>query len=120
MGTDLQPASELGRIWDWFADTSCRGYSPLYDRICREAARDEEVLDIVRAAPEESHIPNVLLAAVHFLLLHRLDHPLAAVDAGTSEADPSPPFREICFERRPEISALLETRRTNTNECGRS
>ena len=63
MTTDTtQPTSELGRIWDWFADTSCRGYSPLYDRICREAARDEEVLDIVRAAPEESHIPNVLLA----------------------------------------------------------
>ena len=121
MTTDTtQPTSELGRIWDWFADTSCRGYSPLYDRICREAARDEEVLDIVRAAPEESHIPNVLLAAVHFLLLNGLDHPLAAVYAGTSEADPWPLFREICFERRPEISALLETRRTNTNECGRS
>jgi hypothetical protein len=112
--------SELGRIWDWFADTSCRGYSPLYDRICRAAAQDEEVLDLVRAAPEEAHIPNVLLAAVHFLLLGGLDHPLAAVYAGTTDADPWPLFREICFDHRAEISALMETRRTNTNECGRS
>jgi hypothetical protein len=118
--TDTQPASALGRIWDWFADTSCRGYSPLYDRICRAAARDEEVLDLVRAAPEESHIPNVLLAAVHYLLLSGLDHPLAAVYAGASDADPWPGFREICFAHRAEIASLMETRRTNTNECGRS
>src|SRR5689334_13813204 len=120
MTTATQPSSELGQIWDWFADTSCRGYSPQYDRICRAAARDEEVLDLVRAAPEEAHIPNVLLAAVHFLLLNGLDDPLAAVYAGTSEADPWPLFREICFDHRVEIGALMETRRTNTNECGRS
>ncbi len=120
MTTVSQPTSELGRIWDWFADTSCRVYSPLYDRICRAAARDEEVLDLVRAAPEEAHLPNVLLAAVHFLLLNGLDHPLAAVYSGSSAADPWPRFREICFAHRAEIAALMETRRTNTNECGRS
>jgi hypothetical protein len=120
MNTDTAPTSELGHIWEWFADTSCRGYSPLYDRICRAAARDEEILDLVRAAPEEAHIPNVLLAAVHFLLLDGIDHPLAAVYAGTSEADPWPWFREMCLDHRAEIGALMETRRTNTNECGRS
>src|SRR5205085_6899344 len=120
MTTETQPSSELGQIWDWFADTSCRGYSPLYDRICRAAARDEEILDLVRAAPEEAHLPNVLLAAVHFLLLDGLDDPLGAVYAGTSGADPWPWFREICLDHRAEISALMETRRTNTNECGRS
>jgi len=120
MTTETQPSSELGQIWDWFADTSCRGYSPLYDRICRAAARDEAVLDLVRAAPEEAHIPNVLLAAVHFLLLNGLDHPLAAVYGGTSDRDPWPLFREICFDHRAEIGALMQTRRTNTNECGRS
>jgi len=120
MTTDTQPSSELGQIWDWFADTSCRGYSPLYDRICRGAARDEEILGLVRAAPGEAHIPNVLLAAVHFLLLDGLDYPLGAVYAGTSDADPWPLFREICVDHRTEISALMETRRTNTNECGRS
>jgi hypothetical protein len=120
MTTGTQPVRELGKIWEWFADTSCRGYSPLYDRICRAAACDEEVLDLVRAAPEEAHIPNVLLAAVHFLLLDGLDHPLGAVYAGTSDADPWPLFREICLDHRADISALMETRRTNTNECGRS
>jgi hypothetical protein len=49
-----------------------------------------------------------------------LEHPLAAVYAGASDADPWPLFREICFDHRPEVGALMETRRTNTNECGRS
>ena len=74
----------------------------------------------MRAAPEESHIPNVLLAAVHFLLLSGLDDPLAAIYDGASSADPWPRFRNICFDHRAEIAALMETRRTNTNECGRS
>ena len=43
--------SELGRIWEWFADTSCKGYSPLYDRICRFVAHDDDLLALVQEAP---------------------------------------------------------------------
>jgi hypothetical protein len=112
--------NDLGSIWEWFADTSCRGYSPLYDRICRAVARDSELLDLVREAPPAAHQPNVLLAAVHYLLLDGLDHPLAEVYAGRSDADPAPLFRDVCIVQRAAVLELMETRRTNTNECGRS
>jgi hypothetical protein len=112
--------SELGRIWEWFADTSCKGYSPLYDRICRVVAHDDWVLALVQEAPPPAHQPNVLLGVVHYLLLAGLDHPLGAVYAGESDADPGPLFVDVCLTHRAEVLALMETRRTQTNECGRS
>src|SRR3954449_3647364 len=117
--TDTRTA-ELADIWRYVADTGCRDYSPLYDRICRTVAADDDVLDLVREAPPAGHFPNVLLAAVHYLLLGGLDHPLAAVYAGESDADPRPLFVEVCLTHRAEILELLATRHTNTNEVGRA
>jgi hypothetical protein len=111
---------QLGDIWRFLADTACRGYSPLYDRICRYVAESDAVLDVVLAAPPAGHFPNVLLGAVHYLLLGGLDHPLAAVYAGTSDADAGPLFEDLCLGHRAEIVELLATRHTNTNEVGRS
>ena len=112
--------NDLGRIWEWFADTSCKGYSPLYDRICRVVAEDDDVLALALEAPPAAHQPNVLLGVVHYLLLDGLDHPLAAVYAGESDADPGPLFRDVCLSNRTAVLELMETRRTQTNECGRS
>jgi len=110
----------LSDIWRYLADTSCRDYSPLYDRICRVVADDDAVLSLVQEAPPAGHFPNVLLGAVHYLLLGGLDHPLAAVYAGNSDADPGPLFVDVCLTHRAEIVDLLATRHTNTNEVGRS
>ena len=88
--------ARLAELWEWFADEQCRGYSPLYDRICRSVARDGEVLELVRAAPPPAHMPTVLLGAVHYLLLAGLEHPLAEVYAGRSDADPAPLFLDVC------------------------
>jgi len=117
--TDTRTA-ELADIWRYVADTACRDYSPLYDRICRTVADDDAVLALVQEAPPEGHFPNVLLGAVHYLLLGGLDHPLAAVYAGESDADPGPLFVDVCLSHRAEIVDLLATRHTNTNEVGRS
>jgi hypothetical protein len=110
----------LSEFWISFADTGCRGYSPLYDRICRTVATSDAVLDLVGEAPPGGHQPNVLLGAVHFLILGGLDHPLAAVYAGASEADAGEQFVDLCLAHRGEILGLLATRHTNTNEVGRS
>ena len=83
-------------------------------------AANEALLDLILEAPATSHQPNVLLAAVHYLLLGGLDHPLAAVYAGDFEADAGPLFVDVCLSHREEILALLATRHTNTNEVGRS
>jgi hypothetical protein len=117
---DARPDPSLADIWIHIADTGCRDYSPLYDRICRIVAGSDAVLDLVRQAPPAGHFPNVLLGAVHYLLLGGLDHPLAAVYAGESDADPGPLFVDVCLAHRAEILDLLATRHTNTNEVGRS
>ena len=113
-------SSELAELWIWFADNVGRGYSPIYDRVARTVAKNDEVLALVGEAPPAARVPNVLLAAVHYLLLGSLDHPLAAVYSGTSDADPGPLFLDVCLSHRAEILELLATRHTNTNEVGRS
>ena len=113
-------ARDLASIWTYFADTSCGEYSPLYDRICRAVAGSDAVLDLIREAPPAAHQPNVLLGAVHYLLLSGVEHPLAAVYAGTSGADAGALFVDLCLRERQAILELLSTRHTNTNEVGRS
>jgi hypothetical protein len=110
----------LSGVWTGFADKACREYSPLYDRICRFVAATDDVLEMVEAAPPAGRLPNVLLAAVHYLVLGGLDHPLTDVYAGRSGADPGPLFVDVCRSHRPFIEELLRTRHTNTNEVGRS
>lgn len=111
---------DLRTFWLWFADSVGGGYSPLYSRIARVVADNDEVLALVQQGPPQSHMPNVLLAAVHYLVLGGLDHPLAPVYAGTSDADPGPLFIDVCLTHRDDILQLLATRHTNTNEVGRS
>jgi hypothetical protein len=111
---------DLASIWTYFADTSCGTYSPLYDRICRAVAADPDVLALIMEAPLAGHQPNVLLGAVHYLLLSGLEHPLAAVYAGTSNDDAGELFVDLCLRERERVLELLATRHTNTNEVGRS
>jgi hypothetical protein len=111
---------DLGWIWEWFGHHQFRGYSPLYERIAASVAADRWVLDLVQAAPPEAHLPPCLLGAVHYLLLDGLDHPLADVYAGRSDADPGPLFVDVCRAHPDELAALLSFRRVQTNDCGRS
>jgi hypothetical protein len=111
---------DLAAIWLYVADSSCRGYSPIYDRICRTVAESDEVLDFVSEAPPRGHNPVLLLAAVHYLLLGGLDHALAAVYAGESDADPGPLFVDLCLQNRHALLDLLTTEQVNTNEVGRA
>src|SRR3954464_11444140 len=110
----------LAAVWIYIADSSCRGYSPLYDRICRTVAESDALLDLVDTAPPEQHNPVLLLAAVHYLVLGAPDHALAAVYAGESDADPGPLFVDLCLNQRDAILELLANEQVNTNEVGRS
>jgi hypothetical protein len=114
------PTNDLAHLWEWFAATHCRDDSPLYERISLAVAADRELLDLVRSAPPAAHMPLTLLGAVHYLLLEGLEHPLADVYAGRSDADPGPLFLDLCRVRRDEVTALLATRHVQTNDCGRS
>jgi hypothetical protein len=111
---------DLAAIWLYIADSSCRGYSPIYDRICRTVAETDDVLALVSEAPRQGHNPLLLLAAVHYMLLAGVGHPLGAVYAGASQQDPGPLFVDLCLAHRDAIVELLATEQVNTNEVGRS
>jgi hypothetical protein len=111
---------ELAQIWEWFAVGQCRGYSPIYERIASSVARDRELLELVRRTPPECHLPLSLLAAVHDLLLDGIEHPLAEVYAGTSDADPAPLFADVCRRHPDAVTEVMAARPVQTNECGRS
>jgi hypothetical protein len=114
------PTDGLADLWRWFAEQQFRGYSPIYERVAEAVAGDREVLELLREAPPEAHLPPAPLGAVRYLLLDGLDHPLGAVYEARSAADPGPLFLDLCRSERADLLALLETRRVQTNDCGRS
>ena len=120
---------------------------PRYASICRAVAHDPVLVALAERSPPEQRRPNLLLAAVHDLLLAGAEDPLAdhyptvvewrrgdrpAGPAGPAgPADPGPPaaeddrvlvgqFRDFCLSHRAELELRLTTRATQTNEVGRS
>ena len=111
----------LSRDWRDFAENECGTYAPLYAAICRSVAEDPELVAVTAEAPESGQQPNVLLAAVHYLILSGLAHPLAEVYAGRADPTRAPAlFRDLCLARRADIAHLLASRHTQTNEPGRA
>lgn len=113
----------LSQIFALFGEHECRDYSPLYERVCAGIAEDRELLGLAAQA-RHWPVPNVFLAAVHFLLLEGAEHPLAAYYPSVAgipppTGDPFPLFRQFCLGERDVITRLLETRLTQTNEVGR-
>jgi hypothetical protein len=111
-----------------FADSTERDGATTYTAICRGVAEDAGVLALLGAAPLAQRRPNILLAAVHFLLLGGAPHDLAA-HYDTVPSDPAataPPganvvddFIAFCADYRDELVHLVSTRNTQTNEIGR-
>ena len=62
-----------------FATVVERDGGTTYPAICRAVAEDDEVLSLLDGAPLPQRRPLLLLAAVHFLLLSGVEHPLAAL-----------------------------------------
>jgi hypothetical protein len=97
--------------------------SPLYGRLGAVVAADERLLEIARQARSGQLASNMLLAAVHYLLLRDPDHELAAwypSAGGNATGDPGPAFTAFCLEHRNEITGLVRTRLVQTNVVKRS
>lgn len=114
--TDAELAGQFTRFKDY-----C-GTSPLYARLSRAVAADDILLALAARARPGQPPPNLLFAAVHFLLLSNVKHPLAAFYpsvGGTDDGDPLPAFRDFCRVYAREIEEILLTRRVQTNEVRR-
>jgi hypothetical protein len=112
--------------WSFFAEDARRTGSELYGRLSAGIGGDAELKALAaKARPGQPHA-NLILGAVHFLILRGARHPLTrfyATAGGTvsaAEADPFPDFRDFVTTHLDAIVPLIETRVTNTNEVGRS
>jgi hypothetical protein len=115
----------LARRFIRFADQECGDYAPFYARLAHGIARDPALLTIASCARTGQQVPNLMLAAVHYLLLRGADHVLSAFYpsltslAAVPSGDPMPAFRAFCREHRTALIELISTRLVQTNEPGR-
>ena len=100
---------------------------PLYRYLCERISRDPEVAGLLALARPGQQVPNLLLAAVHDVLLAGGGRPLDRWygsltehphPVGNGADDPWPAFRELALED-PQVRRDLRTRSTQTNEVGR-
>ena len=110
----------LSRVFHRFAELECPGMSALYESLCHSIAEDGEVLAIAANSRSGQPVPNLFMAAVHWLLMRDAAHPASAyypdMCRGTVEpGDPYPSFRAFCLEMREEITALISVRLVQTN-----
>ncbi|HJW42468.1 MAG TPA: DUF2332 domain-containing protein [Rhizomicrobium sp.] len=118
--------AELFDYWDFFAKDALRTGSALYGKLAAGIGGDEELKALAaRARPGQPHA-NLILGAVHFLILRGARHPLtrfyptAGGMTSVETEDPFPDFRDFVAQYRAAIEPLIATRVTNTNEVGRS
>ncbi len=121
METDSARIDLLSTLWSNFAEREAGPYSPMYSAIARAVAADRRLLArVIEDAPPAAHMPITLLAAVHDVVLREPLLPLAAVYHDGTVAVAPQRFVELCDGRWPDIVEVLQHRRVQTNECGRS
>jgi hypothetical protein len=125
MASTEAPADVVARRFRFFAETQCRGRSPLYEALSHAVAEDPELCALMAAAPEDQRRPALLLAVVHYLLADEPDDELARfypslggerpLDEGAAAA-----FKAFCLAHRRPIEELLTASTTQTNELRRA
>lgn len=121
-GRDPARVAELFRQ---FAVNTAQDRSPLYTALANAIARDQELLALSAHAKRGQPPPNMLFAAVHFLLLGAPDQPLARYYASINPA-PAPPeeafplFKSFCRDHAAPIRALVAERLVQTAEVARA
>lgn len=113
----------LERLAQRFHEFGSTTRAPLYQRLSLGVAAQPSLASALLEAPVEQQLPVLFLAAVHYLLLTGVEHPLRAhypnlVDQA-STADPMPALTDFCQHYGPDIAALVGVRSTQTNEVGR-
>ncbi len=109
--------------WSFFASQARRVGAPLYERLALAVADDEALREFAARVRPGQPAPNILFAAVHFLLLRGAQHPLRGFYrnlGGADRGDPLPAFRDFVERNREQLSPMIARRITNTNEVGRS
>lgn len=116
--------SQLSEAFRNFAERECKETSPLYYSLSHSIAQDNDVLEIAGQAQEGQPVPNLLLAAVHYLMISGVSHPLDQFYTSCSaeekrSSDAWPEFKDFVHSHRQKIVSLLQSRFVQTNEVRR-
>jgi hypothetical protein len=110
--------------WRDFAEDARRMGSPLYAHLAVAIDGDEGLKALTAKRRPGQPAANLLLAAVHYLLLKGDPHPLrnhyATLGGGAPIEGVFPVFQDFATRHEAALRQLIETRVTNTNEVGRS
>lgn len=110
--------------WHLFAVEAERIGSPLYASLARHIRDDARIRSIAeKAKPGQPHA-NILLGAVHYLLYEGRPHSLRQhYPSLTPDAVPGSDiyetFRDFCLRYEQDVTHLVTSRVTNTNEVAR-
>ncbi len=117
-----RPIDDLRREFLHFAEV-CTGQSPLYAELSRRIADVPRLLALAAGGQPGQPPANLLLGAVHDLLLAGTDHELARYYPSVGGHDPPeaawPDFVDFCVRFEDPIVHRVATRRVQTNEVGR-
>ncbi|WP_422661247.1 DUF2332 domain-containing protein [Paenibacillus sp. EC2-1] len=118
---DIQVLSERFRI---FAERECRDSSLLYEHLAANIANDLDLLTLAAHSKSGQPVPNLLLGAVHYLLLSGVEHELGAYYATIADQPKEASgaifyFKDFCIQNENKIIQLLESKRVQTNEVRR-
>jgi hypothetical protein len=114
----------LSQRFENFSKLECSGSSDLYEFLSLKAANDSDLLQLSTYAREGQPAPNILLSAVHYLLLTGTQHKLkdffpSLTKQPKKAADSYEAFKNFCSKYRDEIISLLQTKLVQTNEVRR-
>ncbi len=125
--TDVR--DDLTRRFIFHATNAYRGASPensspLYEQLALGVASDPEVLQLLVGLDPQQQFANLLLGAVHFLLLGGIEHPLrdfyrSLTPTPRPAQEAYPYFHAFCLEHREQIRRVVTTHSVQTNEVGR-
>jgi hypothetical protein len=114
-----EPAKLAGAFEHWGKVDAPSVGSPLYAELGQGVSRDPELLRLAAETRPYQPAPNMLFAAVQYLLLGGVRHelrehyPILAKGPG-ARGSAFPKFRDFCVAHRDAIVPLLKTRLTQT------
>ena len=109
----------LADYWRFFAETECKGYSPLYEAITTACANSEGVMEFVSSLPSHAHQPNLLLATMHERVLQGFEPELSVLYSDNQVGGVGALFVEAVLKSQERLRPILASRFTQTNEIGR-
>src|SRR5699024_3131491 len=117
------PNQLLSKRFEAFAQES-ESTSPLYAFLSLTISKDADILALSSHAQQGQPVPNLLFAAVHYLLLQGRDDPLSeyypSIVSNPKHATYSfESFKNFCNRYKDEIISILQTKLVQTNEVRR-